>query len=223
MLMKEIQIFYSPEELPTNKIIPAYQEAFAGEPWYEVSKCADSADIQRCIGGFSSLSIGTCCGLCGERITRPAYEADELEVRFTKLASTRPTAWYVEENELGTTLAALAWKATSEIIATEKYADVPEMRTWMRERLGERPIMWLDEVFADRKKKPKGNLQNFSLMCNGLAQKLDADMIAYRTIAPAMIIAPAKNFGRDTQIYQRKIEVPDRRDFVIIKKGGEKI
>lgn len=222
MLMKEIQVFYRPEELPLNKIIPAYQEAFAGEPWYEVSKCADNADIQRCIGGFSSLSIGTCCGLCGERVTRPAYEVDELKARFSKLASSRPTAWYVEENQLGTTLAALAWKADVQTIATEKYADVPEMFDWMREQFGTSSIMWLDEVFADRNKKPKGNLQNFSLMCYGLAQKLDTDIVAYRTIAPAMIIAPVKNFGKDAQIFQRKIDVPDRRDFVIIKKGGER-
>jgi len=212
---REIKQFY-------RDVVPAYQAAFAGEPWYEVSKCADSSEVQRCVGGLSRLPQGASCELCGMCITRAAYEKEELISKFNSISETRPTAWYMEKNEHGATLVALAWKATPKVIAEERYADVPEMASWMEGKFQGSEIMWLDEVFADRAKKPKGNLANFGNMCQSLAETLDADRIAYRTIAPQMVIAPVRNFNSSVDIYFRNEGVPDRRDFVIINLGGKR-
>ena len=120
--MNEIGKFYKPENVEQfySEVVPVYQTAFAGEPWFEVSKCADRERVQRCVGGLSSLPLGQLCELCGNYPIRTAYEKDELINRFEAFAQTRPTAWYLEKAEVGITLAAIVWSATPETIADEK-------------------------------------------------------------------------------------------------------
>lgn len=222
--MKEIGNFYKPNEIKNlyEEVVPVYQNAFAGEPWFEVSKCVDSSSIQRCAGGFSSLAIGASCEMCGNCPVKSAYEKQELIDKFETIARTRHTAWYMEKGDVGATLFALAWVETPCRIAEERYPDVSEMAPWMMQTLGTDPMIWLDEVFADRTKKQKGNLQNFSEMCRGLAEQLQVDKLAYRTIASQMVAAPLRDFGNQATVFKRNLEVPDRRDFVIINMGGQK-
>lgn len=209
--------FYTPETARPlyGEIVPAYQEAFAGSPWNEVSKCVD--DKLRCDGGLSAVEVGKLCNTCKLCPTQPAYQADELIERFDALGLTRPTAWYAEQNDFGLTMAAVAWKALPSEIATEKYADVPEMSDWVVDKLGEEPVMWLDEVFANRKRRPKGNLQNFGSFVRGLAMMLDCEKVVYRTIEPRMTAVPKRDFGDSVVVMSRRLDVPDRRDFVIIR------
>lgn len=211
--------FYTPDEAKAlyDEIVPAYQAAFASNPWYEVSKCPDIA-IQ-CEGGLSPLQQGTLCSTCGLCPTKQAYPANEVTARFDEFATTRPTSWYVERGDSGTTLAAVAWSASPETIATEKYSDVPEMKDWLKDNLGNREIIWLDEVFANRNIKTKGNLRNFGQMVIGFSEILGLTRVGYRTIAPQMLIAPQRDFNAMTNIRKRVIEVPDRRDFVTINLG----
>lgn len=205
--------FYTPDEVRPQygEIVPVYQRAFEVPPWNEVSKCVDRQ--LRCAGGLSSVAVGSLCEACGLCPTRPAYEADELIERFDALGSSRPTAWYLERGDSGLTMAAIAWKATPATIVEEKYADVPAMAEWLPETLGDKPIMWLDEVFADRQLKPRGNLRNFGGFVAGLAQRLDCETVAYRTIEPKMIAAPERDFDDKTSELK---DVPDRRRFVTI-------
>lgn len=209
--------FYTPRAVRSlySEIVPAYQEAFAAPPWNEVSKCVD--EQVRCGGGLSATAIGKICNMCGFCPTTPAYEADELIERFNALGLSRPTAWYAEQNDLGLTMAVVAWKALPSDIAIEKYSDVPEMADWIVDNLGEEPVMWLDEVFANRKLKSKGNLQNFGRFVTGLACMLDCDEVAYRTIEPKMTTVPKRDFGDSAVVMSRRLDVPDRRDFVTIK------
>lgn len=213
--------FYSPEEIKPlyGEIVPAYQAAFAGEPWYEVSKCADR--LQRCVGGLSSIAIGTSCELCGNCPNQPAYEADELVERFEALATSRPTAWYTEQSESGVTIAAIAWTATPNTIAIEKYQDVPEMKDWLETTLGTDDIVWLDEVFANKALKKTGNLSEFGYMCKGLAKRLDNQALAFRTINPAMTRASVRDFGDRATVFKKNKNVPDRRDFLTIRIGED--
>lgn len=210
--------FYKPEEINGlyNQIVPVYQEAFAGEPWFEVSKCEDSSGQERCVGGFSSLSVGSVCESCGNCLVRPAYEEQELVDKFKLLGETRPTAWYLEENEAGTTLTAIAWVAKPQEIAKERY---PDMESWMVNELGSNSVGWLDEVFANKSLKPSGNLRNFRQMCIGFAERLGVSVLAYRTINERMTAAARRDFDEKALIYERNNMVPDRRDFVIIKIG----
>ena len=213
--------FYKPEEINGlyNQIVPIYQKAFAGEPWFEVSKCEDNSGQERCTGGFSSLPLGSVCESCGNCLTRPAYEEQELVGKFELLDETRLAAWYLEGNELGTTLAAIAWVAKPKDIAKERYPDNPEMESWMVNELGNSPIGWLDEVFANKSLKPYGNLRNFREMCLGFAERLGVNVLAYRTINERMTAAARRDFDEKALIYERNNMVPDRRDFVIIRIG----
>lgn len=214
--MKE---FFNPEQARSlyPEITAVYQTAFAGEPWFEVSKCADNEEIKRCVGGFSALTVGQTCEICGNCPIRNAYEQDELVSRFESIARTRPTAWYLERNEQGLTLAAIAWIKTPLEIVQEKYSDNPKMAEWMRSILGQREIIWLDEVFADKSKKASGNLSNFGRMCRGFSNVLDNRTLAFRTINDRMVTATKRDFSYASRIFGRTVEVPDRRDFVIIK------
>ena len=213
--------FYTPETVRPlyGELVPAYQEAFAVPPWNEVSKCVE--EQARCDGGLSAIAIGSLCNTCGLCPTRPAYEADELTERFDALGMSHPTAWYAEQNEFGLTMGAVAWKALPIAIATEKYADVPEMSDWIVDRLGNERVVWLDEVFANRQLKSRGNLQNFGRFVAGLATMLDCENVAYRTIEPRMTAVPKRDFGEKAIVLTRKLDVPDRRDFVMINDAQE--
>lgn len=217
--------FYAPSEVRRfyGEVVAAYQTAFAGEPWYEVSKCADDTRPYRCAGGLSPLAVGTECGMCGNTPGSTAYDGQELVDRFDALAGTRPTAWYLERAG-DIALAAIAWEATAEVIAQEKYPDVLAMEEWLKQELGTQPFIWLDEVFADRSVRPNGNLRNFRFMIGGMARRLGRSVVAYRTIAGQMVKASQRDFGDAATVRRRQVEVPDRRDFVTIgiAVGGSK-
>jgi hypothetical protein len=80
------------------------------------------------------------------------------------------------------------------------------------ETLPDKPIVWLDEVFADKNIRPSGNLRNFGKMCRGFMAALGNANLAYRTISPAMLNAAEKNFRATPNT-----DAPDRRSFVNIR------
>jgi hypothetical protein len=209
--MSEQGRFFTEGQLDVSTVVPAYQEAFRGWPWYEVSKCVDPSVRQRCEGSLSKIAIGQTCQTCDLQPTQPAYETEELIERFTQLEATRPTRWYIESVNKDPALAALAWTATPEQIAQEKYSDVPAMQEWLTETLPDQPIVWLDEVFADKRIRTTNNLANFESMCRGFMRALDTADLAYRTISPAMLRAAEKNFD-----VLPTTDVPDRRSFIRI-------
>ncbi|HSW66183.1 MAG TPA: hypothetical protein VLI54_03535 [Bacillota bacterium] len=209
--------FYSPEAVRPlyGEIALAYQSAFAGEPWFEVSKCADTR--QRCTGGLSRVAVGSVCDMCGACPRLPAYEPAELIEGFEQLAASRPTAWYAEQTPGGVALAALSWKAESGVIAKEKYSDTPAMDDWIQETLGAQAVGWLDEVFANRVLRTSGNLRNFGAMCDGFMERLKTDTLAFRTINERMLAVSRRDFGERATVFEQVIDVPDRRAFVVLK------
>lgn len=213
--------FYTPEQARElyPQIVPVYQAAFAGDPWYEVSKCVDELP-RRCIGGLSALAVGASCNTCERSTEQPAYQPDELINRFDTLASTRPTAWYIEQSERGIMLAAVAWVARPDQIAAERYADVSSMQSWLPETLADQPVVWLDEVFADRTIREGGNLQRFAAMNRGFIQRLGQNALAFRTVNPRMVTATKRDFEGTSSVFERNGMVPDRRDFVVLTAEG---
>lgn len=216
--MSKSKRFFRPEEVDYTEITPVYQEAFKCWPWFEVSKCADEQPAKRCPGGLSRLTVGSACRTCDRNPSRPAYETDELTERFDQLAATRPTVWYLERKQQ-LALAAIAWTAKPQTIWAEKYRNVPKMENWLEEALPAEPIVWLDEVFADKSLRGSGNLANFRYMCDGLTERLGGKVLAFRTKTPAMTRAAVRDFEGRVNILQRKREVPDERDFVVIRSG----
>lgn len=208
-----------------DEIIPVYQAAFAGEPWYEVSKCGT------CSTGYSRQEPGCECEVCGNLTSEAAYTTEELLERFDMLGETRPTCWYTEREADGKlAFAAMAWRATARQISEEKYDSAPEMADWLRERyprenklartlgVATGDLLWLDEVFADYSVRARGNLDNFRQMTEGFAVNLNAAAIplAYRTISPAMTRAAVRDYGAAATVERAGKTVPDWRDFVSI-------
>lgn len=215
--------FYTPDEARRlyDEIIPAYQSAFAGWPWNEVSKCVD--DRQRCVGGMSKIAVGTLCGVCKGAPSEPAYRSDELVDRFDKIAETKQAAWYAELGQKGLNMAALAWRTPWSLIASEKYSNDPDMADWMSQRLPGGDVIWLDEVFANRQISSKGNLRNFGEFVSGFSDRLGGSTVAYRTISQQMVKAAERDFADQATIYRAKDgQVPDRRDFIVINTGEGK-
>ncbi len=219
--MKSNGEIYTPDEKDLRQLVPPYQEAFKREPWGEVSKCADDQLPKRCPGGLSRIAVGQVCTMCKLAPTRPAYEEDEIVERFSELRDTRSTVFYREVTGSGeAAFAAIAWRADATTIASDKYGDVPAMESWLREKFGEKEIVWLDEVFSDISVREKGNLTNFKAMLDGMMEELSCDIVAYRTISPAMVRVADRDFGLNAQIYKSEQgQVPDRRDFIIITRG----
>jgi len=122
--------------------------------------------------------------------------------------------WYQERRDRRLALAAIAWKADVRTVADEKYADVPEMQTWLEDTLADEPVVWLDEVFANKSVRPQGNLEKFRMMCEGFMEQFEQSKIMYRSINPRMIRSAIRDFETRVSIP----DVPDRRTFVIINK-----
>jgi hypothetical protein len=215
--MKETN-FYLPNEINERfkEIAPVYQNAFSGEPWFEVSKCVSQFPKECCPGGFSPTPVGEICKGCGNIPKEIAYREEELLEKFQFVTSNRLGAWYLEEADNGILFVSIAWKEFPERIATEKYQDVPLMKNWMISTFGDQEIIWLDEVFADRSKRPAGNLLHFSDMCLGFGSILNSNVIAFRTKNERMLASAKKNFGENATIFKSNIEVPDRREFISI-------
>ncbi len=216
---------YSPTEITDlyPEIAAAYQEAFAGEPWFEVSKCADA--LQRCPGGLSAIAVGSVCELCESCPTQIAYPSAELIERFEQIGADKQAAWYIETEQEQVALAGLAWLADASVVARQKYPDVPNMKDWLDTQFGSNEFVWLDEVFANKAVRQLGNLAQFEAMITGLASKLERPIVAYRTINPAMIYKPKSVFGEAAIFcagenpvdgFEYSGVVPDRRDFVAI-------
>lgn len=213
--MKERYGLYLPEEINDRyeEIAQIYQVAFASEPWFEVSKCVDR--LQRCGGGLSSLAVGSFCELCQVCTKEEAYTTDELCGRFEQIESSEQAVWYLEETEAGIVLAGLAWVADAAQVAEKKYDNNEEMRLWMEAQLGKKEFIWLDEVFADRVKRPARNLDRFQGMVRQMSGALGQNTVAYRTIVEQVTRAATREFS-SSRVLERNKEVPDRRDFVVI-------
>jgi hypothetical protein len=207
-----------------SQLARVYRQAFAGEPWYEVSKCVGT-EVQSeasadCVGSFSALEAGQSCTSCRGCPDKIAYTEKELDSKFEAIGR-KSGAVYTERADSGSiVVAGIAYLATAETIALEKYSDVPGMEDWLGNALGERTL-WLDEVFADRQARSEGNLSNFVAMVEGVAAMANDEVelpttVAFRTISPAMIAA-ARRFGDRTTVFAREADVPDRRDFVTIE------
>lgn len=220
--MNTIGNFCTPNEVDYEAIVPAYQAAFAEDPWNERSKCADEQAPQRCAGGLSANVVGDTCGTCLAVPTRPAYEPDELVQRFTQLGETRPTVWYIERVESKVALAAVCWLANVKRLVQEKYPDVPQMEPWLTARFGDSSFVYLDEIFRDRSVRPAGNLANLAPMLRGFAQTLGNATVTYRSKNPRLLAKTEADFGDSAAIaWADQGQVPDwrGRSFAVVQAG----
>ena len=204
-----------------QELIPAYQEAFSGDPWYEKSKCRDS--LVRCVGGLSAVAVGSLCAICNLCPVEQAYENDELIQKFNAITDFKKTIWYLEKEASHIALAVIAWLGDAQTIMRERYSAVPEMEGWLEDTMQGSAVIWLDEVFAQKSVRQSGNLKNFRSMCDGFSNMLSNNVLAFRTINPALTRAAQRDYAEQVTVYKRNTAVPDRRDLVVICNKGENL
>ena len=211
--------FYRAEEMTDiyANVCPAFIQAFAGEPWYEVSQCADLVLPQRCQRGYSSQEVGQCCETCEQRITEPAYNEPELRQEFEEHARDYPTVWYVEELESGIALGGFAslHENASTLIESTYSRNGTTMSSQLDQVVGG-GVAWLHELFADTNIRASGNLRNFGGMCIGFAEQFSVDRFAFCSINPKMIKVARREFGSKVQVMEGSKDIPDYRHLVVV-------
>ena len=167
----------------------------------------------------------------------PEVPTEILLARWNNIAYSRETQWLKVITEMGqTALWAFAWKTSTEQVTTEKYGDNPEIGSYLENAIDSKEFVWLDEVFGDDEVMPEGKLELFPEIIQVFMSQFNARTIAYRTIAPAMVIAAVnlRQCGFDVKLYRGDNqgefntkepawdgESPDWRSMITISKKGE--
>ncbi len=171
-------------------LAPVYKKAFAGSPWFEVSRCG-------CPHGFSAQTVGErCTGACGQMITQEAYPLPELISDLSGRLQSRRSFVYTEMDADGHPfMGVIAYRRHGIDIYREKYEgrENPLAETLFTRMPQE--VAWLDEIFADLERRPNGNLRNFGRICTLMAEQLDCRVISFRTINERLIGKARSVFG----------------------------
>lgn len=204
----------------TPQLVPIYQMAFAGEPWREVSACAAPAGFENaCPRRRSQQEIGETCPRCGEILQEPAFSEERLTADWVSRFSAHDSRFYLERYPDGScVVAALAWKATAEVLAERCYSAPGEekMHAWLADRLpGE--FVWLEDIFADLSLRPSGNLWNYRAMTSQFLSELRGSVLAFRSINEGLIEKTLKLFGPQAEHLIAIQDVPDHRDLVVVR------
>lgn len=198
----------------------AYRSAFAGPPWYEISKCASKIAEVRCERGFTAQKIGEFCTKCFQTVSDGAYPQEELQLSINDRLKYPNAMLYREFSDAGDLLlAAIFWEDMPALIGQKKYTDVHLMRTWLQTQLPEQPIIWMDEIFADRDKRPQGNLRNFKNLISQVFELSECSIVAFRTINEGLLAKSEHSFDDRCEILPAGT-VPDRRSFVTIRRNN---
>lgn len=205
------------KKLLLRELVPVYQKAFAGLPWYEVSQCSQSPS------GFSAQRVGELCQCprCIEsgaptRLTTEAYPADQLYESLLSRSAGPDSVVYVECLPDGRPVLGAILCPMSEESVIDKYAGRVD-ETWLRTMLPEK-VLWLSEIFADLDARASGNLGNLQEVIAKSAENANTDTVAFRTINERLS-------GKIKSIYRDRatiLSVPDSANggksyFVIIK------
>lgn len=171
-----------------------YKIAFAGPPWYEVSKCASS----NCAEQFSASDPGQPCVSCGE-ITEPAYTAEDLIGSWQRIID---EDGYIEVDYLDglPQRATIARPTNPDELFDRKYATVPAMRDVLGIILPEQ-FVWIEDTFADRKRQVTGNLVNRGATLKRVSEYYAGLQIATRTLSEAIVAATVRDIKTGTVAY----------------------
>lgn len=197
-----------------------YQAAFAELPWKERSLCPVGGDTRTCPTQFSPIEVGTECGDCHQTPTEEAYPTEDLLAKFAGGPEGTNTLWYLEKTPQGATvLATLARTTTIGGLMQFGFGDNPEMQAWLSARYSdpEEKVVWIEDVFADTRIRPRGNLRNFGEICTKLAVGTDAEKVMFQTVNPRLIRATQRDFEDRTEIADPSFEeVPGTKKFVTV-------
>jgi hypothetical protein len=203
----------------------AYQEAFAGPPWFEASRCANEG----CDEGFSPDTSGCACIKCGAELVQ-AYDQAELVEGWKVMVEQEDAMIELALSQLCEPIrATIARPTTPDELFRRKYAGLPRMEEWLDESLPTE-FAWIEDTFANRKKSPTGNLNRRRQTLGRVAACYSGLTIATRTLSPAIVRATVRDVGDITDMYvgteqvgalplpivRKAGSVPDRRTLLSI-------
>lgn len=214
-----------------SDLAETYKEAFAGSPWFEVSKCGDP----ECAVGFSLLQPGSTCNSC-DGVLGEAYDTDELVTAWRNMLNNDKAMLEVAFDGDYPQRATLARPTNVEELFARKYAEVPAMKSVLADILPA-DFVWIEDTFANRQRVPKGNLRDRGATIDRISNFYrDNPVIATRTLANGIVAATLRDKRATTSVFmgsERAGEsivnnafsnpgyelpaVPDRRTLLVIK------
>lgn len=173
-----------------------YKGAFAGEPWFEVSKCVNL----ECRTDFSSSQPNCACNECLEPLAE-AYDTEELIAGWLTQLRTENAMLEVAFDGPYPQRATLARPTTPEELAVRKYSGVPAMWPVLATVLPVE-LVWIEDTFADRRRVPQGNLRERGATLDRIASFYGEPLtIATRTLAKGIVRATLRDKLATTAVY----------------------
>ena len=172
-----------------------YRVAFAGEPWYEKSRC----DNDICRVGFSSLNVGEECDNCRGTLA-VAYPKEELTSKWMEMLKREDALFEISSEDGYPIRASIARPTSKDELYERKYSEIPPMQDWIAENLPEE-FVWIEDTFADRNKQPRGNLSDRGKTLGRIAAVYSGLSIATRTLAVPVVSATLRDVGANTNVY----------------------
>jgi hypothetical protein len=207
----------------SQPLAEAYQAAFAGDPWYEASRCTNDA----CDEGFTACVPGDGCAACGQPLEQ-AYKTDELAAGWRQVIANEDGLMEVGFLNGDPVRATIVRPTTPRELYERKYADMPAMGDWTQANLN-RDLVWIEDTFANREKSPSGNMKGRGQTLAAIALRYNGLAIATRTLAPAIIAPTLRDAGQNTDMFvgtegvgarmlnaRRISTVPDRRTLLTV-------
>jgi hypothetical protein len=173
----------------------AYKIAFAGDPWYEVSKCVDLT----CGAGLSGRSVSDCCPEC-KGVLEEAYDTEELISSWQSMATTENALFEVAFLDGRPQRATIARPTNPAELFERKYATVSGMKPWLAQKLPE-AFVWIEDTFANRNQQASGNLRERGATLGRVAQYFSSMEIVTRTLSPAIVAATLRDMWPTTVVY----------------------
>ncbi len=209
------------------ELTATYQKAFAGEPWYEVSRCLN----QECSTDFTALCEERDCPECATPL-QTAYEPDELIENWQNMIINEDACMELEFVDNKPQRATIARPTSPDELFDRKYRSVESMRGWIETMLPDR-FAWIEDTFADREIRPRGNLRQRGQTIERIAEYYGGVPIATRTLSEAVVAATLRDFPQpatsvyvgDNNVGQKllaaednvQLVVPDKRTFLKIE------
>jgi hypothetical protein len=165
-----------------------YQEAFAGPPWFEVSKCV----TPDCAVAFLPVEPDCMCPSCGFDLDE-AYGKDELVTGWRQLLEADDAVMEVAYDGEYPQRATIARPTDPEELWMRKYATVPAMKSVLTQILPPE-FVWIEDTFANRRRVPTGNLRDRGKTIDRISQFYGGDLlIATRTLSEAIVRATLRD------------------------------
>lgn len=190
---------YSPLAIKDNidELTDLYKNAFSAPPWKERSICPIGGKTQTCPSMYSPIEVGVLCDDCGQTPVQDAYETEDLHKKFLEETDNSHLLWWLEKTPRGDIImAALARIATVSGLLSEVLNEEPEIQSWMQQAHynTDEKVVWVQDIFADTRIRPKGNLKNFGAMCTRLAGN-STNLVMFGTVNPRLISAAQRDFS----------------------------